>query len=132
MMKEEWQDIKGFEGYYQVSNTGQVRALPRYTYVHGLKRNDGERHNEYWKRKSRILKLIYPTGGSDAYVHLYKEGQPRRSVMVKRLVAETFIDGFDPKTKTHHIHLIDASKGYGVDNIVIGTSVRYSKHIDNV
>lgn len=31
-MKEEWRDIKGYEGYYQVSNMGRVCALPRQVY----------------------------------------------------------------------------------------------------
>lgn len=26
-MKEEWVDIKGFEGKYQISNTGKVKSL---------------------------------------------------------------------------------------------------------
>ena len=31
MNKEEiWKDIKGYEGYYQVSNLGRVKSLDRY------------------------------------------------------------------------------------------------------
>ena len=29
MSKEEWRDIEGFEGYFQVSNMGRVRSLDR-------------------------------------------------------------------------------------------------------
>ena len=27
-MKEEWRDIKGFEGYYKISNLGRILSLP--------------------------------------------------------------------------------------------------------
>ena len=27
---EEWKDIKGYEGYYQVSNLGRVKSLERF------------------------------------------------------------------------------------------------------
>ena len=30
-MQEEWRDIKGYEGYYQVSNLGKVRSVDRAT-----------------------------------------------------------------------------------------------------
>ena len=30
--KEIWKDIKGFEGKYQVSNLGNIKSLPKYTY----------------------------------------------------------------------------------------------------
>lgn len=29
MTNEEWRDISGYEGFYQVSNLGQVRSLDR-------------------------------------------------------------------------------------------------------
>ena len=28
---EEWKDIPGYEGLYQVSNTGKIKGLPRVT-----------------------------------------------------------------------------------------------------
>jgi hypothetical protein len=30
MQKEVWKDIPGYEGYYQVSNLGNVKSLDRY------------------------------------------------------------------------------------------------------
>ena len=30
MIKEEWKDILGYEGIYQVSNMGRVKSLDRY------------------------------------------------------------------------------------------------------
>ncbi len=29
-MQEVWKDIKGYEGYYQVSNLGRIKSLDRY------------------------------------------------------------------------------------------------------
>lgn len=44
-MEEEWRDIKGYEGLYQVSNLGRVKTLPR-----EIKRSD---------RKEIAYKRIY-------------------------------------------------------------------------
>lgn len=35
-MDEIWKDIKGFEGYYQISNHGQVRSLDRHITWRGI------------------------------------------------------------------------------------------------
>lgn len=34
-MEEVWKDIKGYEGYYQVSNLGRVKSLDRYVATTG-------------------------------------------------------------------------------------------------
>ena len=34
-MCEVWKDIKGYEGYYQVSNIGRVMSLDRYVFTTG-------------------------------------------------------------------------------------------------
>lgn len=71
-MKEIWKDIKGYEGYYQVSNTGLVKRLP------GIK-----------CKTERIL--CYGTQKTGyKYVNLSKDNKPYTK-RVHRLVAETFI-----------------------------------------
>jgi hypothetical protein len=69
---EEWRDVEGFEGYYQISNQGRVKSLPRF------------------KRKTeRILK---PTPNTTGYliVGLRKPGEKVRSMLVHRLVLMAF------------------------------------------
>lgn len=71
-MIEEWKDIRGYEGSYQVSNLGRVRSLSRKTKA-GF-------------RKGMILVLMIDKFGY-SLVNL-----SRKSYKVHRLVAETFID----------------------------------------
>ena len=35
-MEEIWKDVIGYEGYYQVSNLGNVRSIDRYVKGNGL------------------------------------------------------------------------------------------------
>ena len=49
MNEEIWKPIEGYEGLYEVSNTGRVRSLDRY---------DSRNHF----RRGRILKLSYALG----------------------------------------------------------------------
>lgn len=88
-MKEEWVDIKGFEGMYAVSNIGRVKALER-TITNGGK---------VQKRKEKILKPNY----SQRYlcVILCKEGRTYPK-LVHRLVAEAFIPNIENKPIVDH------------------------------
>lgn len=96
---EEWVDIRGYEGYYQVSNMGGVRSLD-------VKRWNG--CGWFIKRgrvlKSRLTKHGYcrvQLNGKDKYVH--------------RLVAEHFIDNPNNKPEVDHI---DGDKSNNcVDNL---------------
>lgn len=73
-MQEVWKDIKGYEGLYQISNTGKVK---------GLKRN-------------KVLKLILQRSG-----YYYVDLQRKRR-LVHRLVAEAFIDNPDNLPEVNH------------------------------
>lgn len=73
---EIWKDVAGYEGFYQVSNKGNVRSVAR-------KDSIGR------KRDGRILKPAYDRGGY-LNVGLCKNGKSKTK-NVHRLVAETFI-----------------------------------------
>ena len=91
MMKETWKDIPGYEGYYQINNLGQVRSLPRRTRVKNVTRRNGVSRDEYWTRTG---KLIQPLNMHTCMcVRLYREGQPRKTVSVSKLMKLCFGDG---------------------------------------
>ena len=79
-MKEVWKDVVGYEGYYQVSNLGNVK---------GLKRN----------------KIKSPTLNTWGYkvVSLTKPGTKVKGVFVHRLVAAAFISNLNNKEQVNHI-----------------------------
>lgn len=78
-MSEQWKDIKGYEGLYQVSNMGMVRSL---SCVQRMK-NGVER--------TRAGKTLTQSESTDGYyvVDLSKDGK-RRTCKVHRLVADAF------------------------------------------
>lgn len=72
-MEEIWKEIKGFEGLYEVSNSGLVRSKKRAT-TSGV-----------------ILKPFYD---KDGYAKAcLSKNNIRKTYFVHRLVAETFLDG---------------------------------------
>lgn len=86
-MKEEWRDIEGYEGRYQVSNLGRVKSLTRINpQNHLLKeriRKAASDKNDY-----QIVNLC-----KDGIVKLYK---------VHRLVGEAFLDNPDGLPQINH------------------------------
>ena len=78
-MIEEWRDIKGYEGLYQVSNTGKIKRL--HSTVLG---KDGKTYIA----QERILANRYNKGY--ASVQLSKYGKSKQ-LRVHRLVAQAFI-----------------------------------------
>ena len=74
---EIWKDIKGFEGVYQVSNTGKVRRLIF-------------KNNRVVKDKVREKK---PTDNGNGYLIVSLQNcNKRKNYYVHRLVAEAFCD----------------------------------------
>ena len=78
-MNEEWKDINGYKGLYQVSNLGRVRSV---------------RYN-----KERIMELSYSHGY--LRVGLYKNNK-LKSHSVHRLVAQAFLDNPDNLPCVNH------------------------------
>lgn len=88
---EEWRDIAGYEGLYQVSDWGNVRSLDRIINTKKKKR----------RYKGRMLKL---TNKADGYVsvNLWKNGK-NKNCTVHRLVANAFIPNPENKEQVGHL-----------------------------
>lgn len=91
-MTEEWRDIKGHEGKYQVSNMGRVRSLDALVYS---EYSDGRYVRPYLK-KGRIMKLITR---KDGYQNVPLSGKKHS---VHRLVAMAFVPGYKEGLVVNH------------------------------
>lgn len=88
MAKEIWKDIIGFEGCYQVSNSGQVRSVDRV-----VKRLNSHGFLSEFRHKGRILHRSKRGGvNKDSLsVHMTGNGKDEQR-LVKHLVIEAFTD----------------------------------------
>jgi hypothetical protein len=94
-MTEEWKDIVGYEGIYQVSNKGRVRTFRHKDGFVGFKITD----------EPKIMSLI-SHGNGYLYVSLMNN-DVRKNHYVHRLVAEAFIGNIP---KGHVINHLDYDK----------------------
>ena len=113
---EEWRDIKRYEGYYQVSNTGKVKSLERTV-----------RNGRGYKIIPEKILEGYDNGNGYLYVKLCKEGK-RNQYRINRLVAMAFIP--NPNNLPEVNHKDENPKNNCVDNLEWCTrqyNVEYSK-----
>lgn len=111
-----WKDVVGYEGIYEVSNTGDVRT-------HKNKTTFTEMHGER-KWKQRILKQKVSKDNT-CRVSLWKSGQ-EQTWLVHRLVAFAFIPEVPGKEFINHI---DGSRlNNDVNNLEWCTYVENSNH----
>lgn len=90
-MEEEWRDIKGYEGYYQVSNFGNVKSLERVVCDGSI-------------RASRIVKNRLDDKG---YYHVnLRKDLINKTAKVHQLVARAFIQNPEDKKWIDHINTI--------------------------
>lgn len=84
---EIWKDIKGFEGYYQVSNYGNIKSLTRFD---GIRERQGQEIKQSLKYNGYLQ------------VGLRKNSE-RKFCSVHRLVAIHFLDNPENKLQVNHI-----------------------------
>ena len=91
-MSEEWRDIKGYEGKYQVSNLGRVKSL---YFI----------NRQATIPREKILKFGHNKQGYP-HVHLCKNNKTSKSIFVHKLVAEAFIPNPNNHPVVNHINEI--------------------------
>ena len=89
-MKEEWKDIKEYEGKYQISNYGNIKRL---AYV-------DQRKTQTYSYKEMLIK---PQINNSGYlrVALWKDGKNKKH-FIHRLVAEHFIENPKKLPEVNH------------------------------
>lgn len=92
MDDEIWKDIKGWEGFYQVSNYGRVRTVERMTL--------GKRG--YKRMVKPIIRKTYIGKRGYYCVNLQADGR-RKIAYVHRLMMESFVDNPENKPCIDHI-----------------------------
>lgn len=111
-MKEIWKDIKGYEGYYQISNLGRLKSVIRIV-----------EHKPYnLTIRERIRKQKIDTKGY-YFVILSKNGITKH-LKVHQLVANAFISNPLKKKEVNHIN------GIKTDNRI--TNLEWVTHKENM
>ena len=101
-LAEYWKDIKNYEGFYQVSNLGNVKRL------------EHKRCDRNQIMKERKLKVIYPKNELYPYVTLCKNGK-KTNHNLHRIIAQAFIPNPNNYPCINHI---DANKQTILQNII--------------
>ena len=93
MKNEEWRDVAGYEGRYQVSSMGRVKSL--------------ERNIPHWRGGERTVKerILKPSDDCRGYLRVdLRDGSKRKHFKVHRLVCQAFHDNLDNKQDVNHIN----------------------------
>lgn len=112
MLDEIWKDIKGYEGYYQISNFGNIRSLDRWINNNGT-------------LVFRMGKILSPSKSGPGYLQIafYVDGKTQKKY-IHRLVMEAFNPTDNPKLEINHI---DENK----ENNMI-TNLEWVTHKENI
>lgn len=90
-MIEEWRDVKGWEGYYKVSNLGRIMSYDKKVKARGV---------GYRVIKGRILK---PTPNLNGYLYISLHNKNRGiKTYVHKIVAMTFIPNPNGLSEINH------------------------------
>lgn len=112
---EEWKDVKGYEGFYQVSNKGNVRNIG---YMHG---------GFGGTIKIECNRLLTPTDNGNGYLIVgLQVNHKRKNHYVHRLVADAFLA--KPVGKSYVNHIDYNKKNNDVSNLEWCTQVENIDH----
>lgn len=109
---EEWRDVVGYEGLYQVSNLGRVKMLEREVLANKSIR----------QIKAHLIKQYF-TSKKYLFVTLWSNNKSRQ-IMVHRLVLESFKGS--PHTHQECNHINEKRDDNRIDNL------EWATHIDNL
>jgi hypothetical protein len=99
---EQWKDVPGYEGRYQVSDLGRVKSLPflqRYLLRTGV---------EAFRRTRERILAVHPQNGGYLLAHLYLDNK-RVAFTVHGLVARAFIPNPLGLPEVNHIDGVKAN-----------------------
>ena len=126
MPKEEWRDIKGWGGKYQVSNLGRVKSVARRAFSTPFGKGKGSRlvperilSGQEWNGYMSVS-LSESTRKAEATIRRQKHA------LVHRLVAEAFIP--NPGNKPQVNHIDRDKKNNSVSNLEWVTGFENQKH----
>lgn len=110
---EEWKDIDGYVGYYQISNIGNARSLTRV-----VTSTSGRRRTVYGADVKKIV-------DKDGYivVRLSRDGI-RKTYPIHRLVASAFVDGYFDGAEVDHL---DSNRANNT-----ASNLKWCTHAENV
>jgi hypothetical protein len=91
---EQWKDVAGYEGIYQVSSLGNIKSLDRLTNYN--KTSDIKR-----EKKEKLLKWY--AANQYLYITLCREGT-RKRVSSQRIIAKAFIPNPENKPQVNHVN----------------------------
>lgn len=120
---EEWRDIEGYEGLYQISNQGRLKSLKRVIPLHG--KNQFSEFDAQKTIQERIMNVSI-NGYGYCQSSLYKNGK-FKTKLIHQLVARAFIPNPENKPTVNHI---DGDKTNNcVDNLEWATSKEQTQHL---
>lgn len=105
-MEEIWKDIKGYEGFYQVSNLGRVRSVDRWV-------NGNHINCDFQFVKGKLRKLRKNKNGY--WIVILRKNSSHKGFLVHRLVAEAFIP--NPNSLPYINHKDENPENSVVDNL---------------
>lgn len=115
MVNEEWRPVKGYEGFYEVSNLGRVKSIPREVYC-CLRWNNKKKFN------GNILKPIIRGG----YYHVELCSPIRKRLKLHRVIAMAWIENKHKKPHINHKNGIKTDNR--IENLEWCTPAENTKH----